>query len=158
MAAPKVFVSHSHKDDAFTAHLVADLRGVGAEVWVDVSSIDHGDFMQRIDEALRACEWTVVVLTPNAVTSDYVQMEVNASLHRVRQGYMQAVIPVLASACPTNSIPALWDVLHRYDATQDYGCCPRWSGARSGALICAQWYRNIGYSYSCIFKDCHDSG
>lgn len=31
MAAPNVFVSHSHKDDDFTVRLVADLRQAGAE-------------------------------------------------------------------------------------------------------------------------------
>ncbi|HKT36800.1 MAG TPA: toll/interleukin-1 receptor domain-containing protein, partial [Ktedonobacterales bacterium] len=67
MSQPKIFVSYSHQDSAFTQHLVTDLRAAGAEVWYDVSGIDHGDFMQRIDEALRQCEWLVLVLTPAAI-------------------------------------------------------------------------------------------
>lgn len=120
MSQPKIFVSYSHQDSAFTQHLVSDLRAAGAEVWYDVSGIDHGDFMQRIDEALRQCEWLVLVLTQAAIDSPYVRMEVSAALHRVQQRYMQAVIPVLAEPCLPDSIPALWDVLHRYDATQEY--------------------------------------
>ena len=121
MSQPKIFVSYSHQDSAFTQHLVSDLQAAGAEVWYDVSGIDHGDFMQRIDEALRQCEWLVLVLTQAAIDSPYVRMEVSAALHRVQQRYMQAVIPVLAEPCSPDSIPALWDVLHRYDATQGYG-------------------------------------
>jgi tetratricopeptide (TPR) repeat protein len=117
---PKVFVSHSHKDDDFTQRLVSDLHQAGAEVWVDVSGITYGNFMQRIDEALQQCQWMVVVLTPNAIASPYVRDEVYVALHRVNQGYMQGVIPLLASPCAPDSIPPQWDVLQRYNATQDY--------------------------------------
>jgi hypothetical protein len=120
MSQPHVFVSYSHQDDAFTQRLVADLRAAGAEAWFDISGIDYGDFMGRIDEALRQCEWLVLVLSPAAIGSQYVKMEVNAGLHRVQQGKMRAVIPVLAAPCPPDSIPALWDMQHRYDATSDY--------------------------------------
>jgi hypothetical protein len=34
MAQPKVFVSHSHVDDAFAEQLVADLRAAGADAWL----------------------------------------------------------------------------------------------------------------------------
>lgn len=39
MAEPRIFVSHSHRDDAFTERLVRDLRAAGADVWVDLSDI-----------------------------------------------------------------------------------------------------------------------
>lgn len=117
---PKVFVSHSHKDDDFTQRLVNDLHRAGAEVWVDTSGITRGNFMQRIDEALQQCHWMVVVLTPNAIASSYVQEEVYTALHRVHQGYMSDVIPVLAAPCMPGTIPPQWDTRHRYDATQDY--------------------------------------
>jgi formylglycine-generating enzyme required for sulfatase activity len=119
-AAPRIFVSHSHKDDEFTRRLVSDLHAAGAEVWVDVAGISHGNFMQRIDEALQGCNWMVLVLTPNAIASQYVKDEVYTALHRVNQGYMRAVIPMLAAACTPGSIPPQWDVLQRYDATHNY--------------------------------------
>jgi hypothetical protein len=128
MSQPRIFVSYSHEDDAFARRLVNDLQQAGAEVWFDVSGINYGDFIQRLNEALGQCEWLVLVLTPSAVASRFVQMEVNAALLRVEQKYMRAVIPVLAAPCPPNSIPALWDVLHRYDATRGY------EAALAGAL------------------------
>lgn len=120
MPQPSIFVSHSHKDEAFTERLVADLHQAGAEVWVDVAGITHGNFMQHIDEALAHCDWLVLVLTPHALASQYVKDEVYAGLHRVKQGYMCDVIPVLAARCAPGTIPAQWDLLHRYDATDDY--------------------------------------
>jgi hypothetical protein len=47
MAQPKIFVSHSHKDDAFTSRLVADLRARRAEVWVGDVAIQHGNFPKQ---------------------------------------------------------------------------------------------------------------
>jgi|GEM_PF-2779811 len=88
----------------------------------------HGNFLQRVDEALQHCQWMVLVLTPNALASPYVRDEVFTALHRVNQGYMYGVIPVLAEACAPGSIPAQWDALHRYDATRDY------SAALAGVL------------------------
>jgi hypothetical protein len=58
---PRIFVSHSHKDDAFTTRLVADLRTAGAQVWVDDSAIQHGSFMRRISDGLEQSEWLVLV-------------------------------------------------------------------------------------------------
>lgn len=114
----RIFVSHSHKDDRFTKRLVADLTRAGADVWVDKVGIDHGNFMQVIDQALSQCEWLVLVLTPNAIASDHVKTEVFAALNRVNNGYMRGVIPILAAPCPPGTIPPMWDALHRYDATR----------------------------------------
>lgn len=120
MSQPRIFVSYSRKDSVFTQRLVNDLHGAGAEVWVDVAGIQHGNFMERIDDALAQCEWMVLVLTPNAIASQYVRDEVYAALHRVKQGFMRDVIPILAMSCPVGDIPPTWDVLHRLDATNDY--------------------------------------
>lgn len=120
MGQPRIFVSHSHKDEDFTQRVVDDLHRAGAEVWVDVAGISHGNFMQHIDDALAHCDWLVLVLTPNAVASPYVKSEVYAALMRANQGFMRDVIPVLAAPCAPGSIPPQWDLLHRYDATQNY--------------------------------------
>lgn len=120
MGQPRIFVSHSHLDDRFTKRLVNDLTRAGADVWVDKAAINHGNFMQVIDQALSQCEWLVLVLTPHAIDSEHVRAEVFASLHRVTNGYMRGVIPILAAPCQPGAIPPLWDVLHRYDATRRY--------------------------------------
>jgi hypothetical protein len=120
MSQPRIFVSYSRKDRDITQRLVADLQKAGAEVWVDVEGIRSGNFMQAIDKALAECDWMVLILSPSALESQYVPEETYTALHRVKQGYMKGVIPVLVAQCAPGSIPPQWDVLHRYDATQDY--------------------------------------
>jgi hypothetical protein len=120
VAKPKIFVSYSRKDRDITQRIVSDLNKAGAEVWVDVEGITSGNFMQAIDKALEQCDWMVLILSPSAIVSEYVPEETYTALHRVKQGYMKGVIPVLVSACQPDSIPPQWDVLQRYDATQDY--------------------------------------
>lgn len=119
-ARPKVFVSHSHKNDDFTVRLVADLRTAGVEVWVDMVDMQHGDFMMRINEALSASEWLVLVLTPDALISPAVQTEVNAAVNMVWSKELKGVIPFMALPCEAKSIPPMWKNLHRYDATANH--------------------------------------
>jgi hypothetical protein len=115
-----VFVSHSHKNDEFTAQLVADLLAAGVEVWVDMVDMQHGDFITRINEALSACEWLVLVLTPDAIAPPTVQHEVSAAINRVWHKRTKGFIPFLAHPCNPEIIPPMWDTFHRYDATSDY--------------------------------------
>ncbi len=120
MAQPKIFISYNRKDRDITQRIVSDLNKAGAEVWVDTDGIQSGNFMQAIDQALIKCNWMVLVLSPNALDSKAVVEEVYSALRRVQQGYMKAVIPILVAPCVPGSIPPQWDVLQRYDATQDY--------------------------------------
>jgi tetratricopeptide (TPR) repeat protein len=119
MGQPRIFVSYNRADAEFTQRLVDELHRAGAQVWVDVAGVQHGNFMERINEALEHCQWMVLVLSPSAIASTYVRDEVFTALHRVMQGYMLGVIPILAVKCEPSTIPAQWDVLQRYDATQD---------------------------------------
>ncbi len=116
----RVFVSYASPDRAFAERLVNDLRAAGAEVWWDVTGVDEGDFLDKINEALRRCQWLVLVLTPHAIASKWVKIEVNAAINRREKGLMRGVLPVLASPVPHDAIPPVWDNLHRYDGVGNY--------------------------------------
>ena len=118
----RVFVSHHHspEEDAFTARLVADLEAAGADVWVDDARITSDDFIKKINEGLTGRQWLVLVMTPDALRSPWVQAEVNAALLQVRQGRMLGVIPLVAQPCNDADIPPLWATLQYYDATRGY--------------------------------------
>src|SRR5258708_4331660 len=45
--APSVFVSHSHRDNAFTQRLVNDLKTAGADVWVDMTEVAYDSFVHQ---------------------------------------------------------------------------------------------------------------
>jgi hypothetical protein len=89
----RIFVSHSHNDDAFTNRLVSDLIAAGADVWVDSKQITNDDFMKRINEGLKGRHWLVLVMSPHSLHSPYVAMEVNAALHLTQRRLMRGVIP-----------------------------------------------------------------
>ena len=74
-----VFVSHHHspKEDAFTARLVADLEAAGADVWVDYQGIASGSLVQKINEGLSGRQWLILMMTPGALGSRWMQDEVN---------------------------------------------------------------------------------
>jgi formylglycine-generating enzyme required for sulfatase activity len=116
----RVFVSYASQDRTFAQKLVTSLQASGAEVWWDVSGIDEGDFLGKINQALQQCQWLVLVLTPNAVASKWVNIEVNAAINRREQGLMQGVLPVLATPVQAGMVPPVWDNLHRYDAVKNY--------------------------------------
>jgi tetratricopeptide (TPR) repeat protein len=116
----KIFVSHSHQDDAFTRQLVEDLRSAGATVWVDVADAGAGDFQERINAALDACAWAVLVLTKSSIASPWVRQEINAAIRLKHQGRIQDVIPIKAGPVDHSEIPPLWGVFNIFDATHDY--------------------------------------
>lgn len=118
MSQPRIFVSHSHQDDAFTLRLVADLKRAGAAVWVDVVNVGAGDFLDRINEALDACEWVVLVLTSHALSSPWVKQEINAAIRLKHQSRIRDIIPIQVGH--VEKIPPLWGVFNIFDATTDY--------------------------------------
>ena len=118
----RVFVSHHHspEEDVFTARLADDLKAAGADVWVDEERITSDDFIKKINEGLTGRQWLVLVMTPDALRSPWVQAEVNAALNQWRKGRMLGVVPIVAKPCADEDIPPLLDPLQRYDATRAY--------------------------------------
>ncbi len=90
------------------------------DVWVDDARITSDDFIKKINEGLAGRQWLVLVMTPDALRSPWVQAEVNAALNQVRKGHMLGVIPIVARPCADADIPPLLDTLHRFDATHAY--------------------------------------
>ncbi len=119
MAQPHVFLSHSSKDIAFTRQLEADMRGAGATVY-RVSADEGGDFQRRIDEALLACQWVVLVLTTDALASTWVQQEIYAANRLRHDGRIKEILPIQPGAVDFRAIPPLWGVYNIFDASRDY--------------------------------------
>jgi TIR domain-containing protein/FHA domain-containing protein len=118
----RVFVSHHHspEEDAFTEQLVADLQAAGADVWVDTAGITSDDFVKKINEGLSGRHWLVLIMTPAALTSPWVQREVNVALNEHTAGRMRGILPIVMQPCRDQEIPIMWRTLHRYDTTNGY--------------------------------------
>jgi formylglycine-generating enzyme required for sulfatase activity len=75
-----VFISYGHQDSAYARALAEDLRGRGIDAWMD-DRIDFGDrWWRKIVSRLRACSAFVVVMTPEAEESEWVEREVHLAL------------------------------------------------------------------------------
>ncbi len=86
-----IFISYSHLDKAFADFLADTLREAGFEVWHDITSLRGGEqWAGSIDQAVRACEAFLVVLTPDAANSPWVTKETLLALDRKKR-----VIPLL---------------------------------------------------------------
>jgi tellurium resistance protein TerD len=92
MMGGHVFVSYAREDEAYVDTLVRYLRGQGVEVWTD-TAIYFGDrWSEVIEEKIDSCAAFVVVMSPAARESAWVDREV---LHALEQG--KRVFPLLLS-------------------------------------------------------------
>jgi WD40 repeat protein len=98
--AQQVFISHAHEDNDFSRKLASELSAKGLGVWFDVGSLKPGE---RIDDvvtqALHASDAYVIILSPAAVASHWVQSEWNEALERLGKGELRRFITVLAQPC-----------------------------------------------------------
>ena len=73
----KVFISYSRKDLTFIERLAADLVEEGCDVWYDLSGLDGGmRWVDEIEKEIKDRPYMLVVLSPNAIESEYVTEEV----------------------------------------------------------------------------------
>jgi hypothetical protein len=96
----KVFVSHSSKDKAFVDHIVSDLAAHQISVWYDKLDIKIGDSIPgKINAGLSDAKYFLIVLSPDSVTSLWVQEELNAALMRQITSNGTFLIPILFRDC-----------------------------------------------------------
>ena len=108
----KVFISHAAKDIALARKVATVLTKAGLEVWDDQKIMPGENWAERVAEALRESEAMVVLLTPDALQSNWVRHDIEYALSEKR--YRKRLIPVLVSSVSEESaqeqIP--W-ILHR---------------------------------------------
>lgn len=72
----KAFLSHSSHDNVFAQKITQLLAELGVSVWIYSSDIRAGtNWVNTIQRALDECELMLLVLTPEAMESEYVQKE-----------------------------------------------------------------------------------
>jgi hypothetical protein len=107
------FVSYSRVDSDFALRLVEDLRGAGANVWLDQIELEPGrPWDIEIERALSACTRMLVILSPTSVNSTNVLDEVSYALKK-----QKIVIPVLYQDC---DIPLRLNRLQYVDVLTNY--------------------------------------
>ncbi len=92
----RIFISHSHQDNEFGLRLVQDLRkalgGREETVWYDVSGGLHGgdEWWRTIRIELEQRPIVVVIITPDAMKSDFVNRELDMAVATDKR-----ILPVL---------------------------------------------------------------
>ncbi len=93
----RVFVSYSRRNKNFAERLARDLSDAGLDVWVDWRQIQAGELWQNeIYRGIERSEMLIFCLSPDAVTSEWCQREINTAR---QQG--KIIIPVMAVSAMT---------------------------------------------------------
>jgi predicted ATPase len=116
MADPltSIFISYNHADSAFVDRLDADLRTQGFDTWVDRERLVAGlGWRRELQEAVERAQVLLIVLSPEAIASQNVQIEYDYALDLGK-----VVIPVYYRQCNVPmELPAIqWvDFRHSYE-------------------------------------------
>jgi predicted nucleotide-binding protein len=93
-----IFISHSSKDNEFGLKLAQDLRqalGSSHIVWYDALSIRPGEeWLHSIRKQIEHCTFFIIIVSPDAMKSRWVEMEFNAALLKEK-----SVLPLLWKEC-----------------------------------------------------------
>jgi hypothetical protein len=128
----QVFISHSSRDAAFVlSHIKPALDRAGVDAWFSATDIRvAADWERQIRTALSQADWFVVVLSPDAERSDWVQSETHWALEHLRG----RIIPVMARACDPCQIHLRLGTIQYIDFREDPGT----AAARLIALVSGQ--------------------
>lgn len=91
-APQHLFISYSRRDKAFALALREHLSNNGFTLWID-DAIEHGDhWFNEIHQAIKTCAAFLVIMTPEAEQSEWVQKEI-----LLAKRYKKAIFPLLLS-------------------------------------------------------------
>lgn len=119
----KVFISHSSRDRTFVARLARILEQHRVSYWYSAAHIVGArQWHDEIGRALHQCSWFLVVLTPNAIRSEWVKRELMFALNEVR--YRKRIVPLLCKPCKYSRLSWTLPGLELVDFTADFenGC------------------------------------
>lgn len=100
----RIFVSHSHKDNTYCHAIVQGLRSAGADVWYDEHNMQPGQLGPSIERELLQRPIFVLVLSPSAVKSSWVENETRWAYGLYRKDSTRVILPVTAESVSEDNI------------------------------------------------------
>ncbi|MGV0107529.1 toll/interleukin-1 receptor domain-containing protein [Nostoc sp. DSM 114167] len=98
MIPSEAFLSHSSQDQEFVSKLAEVLRHHGIPVWYSKTNIlGAQQWHDEIGNALKRCDWFLVVLSPSSVGSMWVKRELIFALQQNR--FENKIIPIVYQDC-----------------------------------------------------------
>jgi hypothetical protein len=90
-----VFISYAFEDRQFVRELAGRLRDHDVRVWVDETELTVGDSLRgKIDEALKSCEYGIVVLSRPFFSKDWPRLELDGLLSIQTSSNRKVILPV----------------------------------------------------------------
>lgn len=113
----QVFISHAHQNADFAHRLADDLRREGYEIWIAPDSILPGEhWVEAMNRALLQSGIFLLVSTPHAVVSEWVQDETNYAIELATKRQIRFIRLDVRDA----DAPPLWTVRQHVSFRQDY--------------------------------------
>ncbi|MBN4004959.1 toll/interleukin-1 receptor domain-containing protein [Nostoc sp. LPT] len=98
MIPSEAFLSHSSQDQEFVSKLAEVLRHHGIPVWYSKTNIlGAQQWHDEIGNALKRCDWFLLVLSPNSVDSMWVKRELIFALQQNR--FENKIVPIIYQPC-----------------------------------------------------------
>lgn len=95
-----VFLSHNSQDKPFVRRLASDLDAHGVKCWIDEAELNVGDsLIEKIRQGLDSMSYVAVVLSPDSVSSAWVQKEVDVAMNQEIHGKQVKVLPLMYRKC-----------------------------------------------------------
>jgi hypothetical protein len=114
----EVFLSHSSADHAYAERIAACLGEHGVPTFFAPEDLlGAQQWQSEILSALRRCDWFVVLLSPTAVESMWVERETSWALSDPR--YRDKIVPLLKTDCDLGSLDWL-RLFQRVDFRGDF--------------------------------------
>ena len=122
----RVFVSHSHEDDAFCRTLVEALRDAGADVWYDEHNLGSGRLHDVILRELGHRPIFVVILSKGAFASRWVKRETDWAEELADRDPSRLLLPVTAGQIARDDFGAEngWLAYYSYKRIEAPGFAP----------------------------------
>lgn len=97
----RIFLSHSRKDDDWCRRMMLHLRSLGiGDIWYSGDDMQVGRISQQIRTHIEGAPILVVVLSPDAVSSKYVDEEIDYALSLLEEEQEgRGILPVVAVPC-----------------------------------------------------------
>lgn len=113
-----LFLSHTSIDKPFVEKLASDLERLGIDTWFDKYEIKVGEsIFWRVEEGLRDSEYFAIVLSPDALKSEWVKAELSAAWGKKMMTGHNAILPILYRKC---ELPGLLGSIKYANFTGEY--------------------------------------
>ena len=110
------FISNNANDRQWARMLAQRLRKEGLRIFDEDSIMLGEDIVRSIESGIRSSRHVILVLTPGAVSSEWVTLELSVSLYRDPRSAARTLIPVLRQDC---EIPLTLQRLKYLDARSE---------------------------------------